>query len=434
MADEATFAPTGLEGAKLIAALEPPGLIGYLSGAPMRRFPDFSGLAARVVLTVSLACLGAAVLWLARAGGDALTAPAAPPATAAREPGPVAARIAVDDGSAEVGPDELFVAGRQLWEEYAPAALREQYAFPSVGELRGFLARLEADLQGDSSEQLAAYERDARRALKLLRRYEGGELLAAWLEPRLDLLKAASQVAATPSARWPEVLPVPPSESAPTPMQPGPDVVRPQYTRRYWDRVVVRRRVSPRAADYIPLLKEIFAAAGVPPELVWIVEVESSMNPEAVSPVGARGLFQFMPMTAARFGLETGVMVDERTDPEKSARAAAAYLRVLHRRFQSWPLALAAYNAGEGRVGRALSAEKATTFDAVAHRLPVETRMYVPKVLATVAAREAVDPEGLPAPGAPGAVRVRVVRDGSGPAAPSAGASPAVEAMGVSSL
>jgi len=89
---------------------------------------------------------------------------------------------------------------------------------------------------------------------------------------------------------------------------------------------------------------------------------------------------------------------DERADPEKSARAAAQYLRYLYGRFRDWPLALAAYNAGEGRVGRTLQAEKAATFAAIAEALPAETRMYVPKVLATIEVRAGVQPDKLAAP------------------------------------
>ena len=88
-----------------------------------------------------------------------------------------------------------------------------------------------------------------------------------------------------------------------------------------------------------------------------MAEVESSLNPAARSPVGALGLFQLMPATARRFGLHTGFF-DERKNPEKSARAAAQYLKFLYHTMGSWPLALAAYNAGEGRVGKLVKRKK----------------------------------------------------------------------------
>ena len=141
----------------------------------------------------------------------------------------------------------------------------------------------------------------------------------------------------------------------------------------------------------------MFREEGVPPELAWLAEAESTFNPAARSPVGARGLFQLMPETAKSLGLQT-FLPDERTNPEKSARAAAQYLRRLHERFGDWPLVLAAYNAGEGRVGRTLAKQNATTFAEIADSLPAETRMYVPKVLATIEARAGVAPASLPKP------------------------------------
>jgi membrane-bound lytic murein transglycosylase D len=78
---------------------------------------------------------------------------------------------------------------------------------------------------------------------------------------------------------------------------------------------------------------------------------------------------------------------DERIDPAKSAKASATYLRKLHARFGDWPLAIAAYNAGGGRISRALTKQKAKTFAEIAPTLSVETQMYVPKVLATLQVR-----------------------------------------------
>lgn len=114
-------------------------------------------------------------------------------------------------------------------------------------------------------------------------------------------------------------------------------------------------------------------------------------------PAGARGLFQLKADTARGLGLST-FLPDERTDPDKSGRAAARYMKSLWEKFGSWPLALAAYNAGEGRVGRALAARKARDFAGVAGSLPAETRMYVPEVCALVAVRTGVTPEKIPAP------------------------------------
>ncbi len=128
-----------------------------------------------------------------------------------------------------------------------------------------------------------------------------------------------------------------------------------------------------------------------------MAEVESSFNPKARSPVGAAGLFQLMPATAKQNGLSLFPR-DERLQPEKNARAAAQYLKYLHGRFGDWRLALAAYNAGEGRVQRLLQKHKARTFDRIATRLPAETQMYVPKIEATLLRREGLSLAALKGP------------------------------------
>ena len=147
----------------------------------------------------------------------------------------------------------------------------------------------------------------------------------------------------------------------------------------------------------LPPLRAAFSAEGIPPELVWLAEAESTFNPSARSPAGARGLYQLMPETARGLGLST-FLPDERTDPEKSARAAARLLRAHYEKFGSWPLALTAYNAGAGRVARLLENTSTKTYAGIAAALPAETRLYVPKVCALVATRAGVAPEKIPAP------------------------------------
>jgi membrane-bound lytic murein transglycosylase D len=122
---------------------------------------------------------------------------------------------------------------------------------------------------------------------------------------------------------------------------------------------------------------------------VGVVAVESNFNPLALSPKGARGLWQLMPETARRYGLLVEPLKDERTDPVKSTFAAAAYMKDLYTQFQDWPLALAAYNAGEDRVARAMSRTGARDFWTLRRRaaLPDETLRYVPAVLAKVESR-----------------------------------------------
>jgi soluble lytic murein transglycosylase-like protein len=139
-----------------------------------------------------------------------------------------------------------------------------------------------------------------------------------------------------------------------------------------------------RYREYREPLGRILIEEKVPVELLAVALVESGFNPLALSPKGARGVWQLMPETAARYGLEVGVADDHRTHPEHSTRAAARYLSDLYRQFGDWKLALAAYNCGENRVRRIIERTGIRDFDQLARRglLPLETRKYVPAVLA----------------------------------------------------
>ena len=167
--------------------------------------------------------------------------------------------------------------------------------------------------------------------------------------------------------------------------------------RAYWSKKIAKRNAPRRAGEFVPRLEAVFRDSGLPPQLAWVAEVESSMDPAAKSPAGAAGLFQLMPATAKSLGLTVSPR-DQRLDPEKNARAAATYLKALHRRFGSWPLALAAYNAGEGKVSGLCRRRGTRNFDDIADALPTETQMYVPRVLETIRARTGADPDALPPP------------------------------------
>ncbi|MDX1917794.1 MAG: lytic transglycosylase domain-containing protein [Candidatus Caenarcaniphilales bacterium] len=135
-----------------------------------------------------------------------------------------------------------------------------------------------------------------------------------------------------------------------------------------------------RLVHYRPIFESIFAQEGVPKELISIGFVESTFNPNAVSPAGARGLWQFIPSTGRHYGLQTA---EDFGDPVKSTTAAARYLRKLHARFGDWLLAIAAYNAGDTRVQQAINMSNGSkNFWEVARYLPTETRNYVPLVIA----------------------------------------------------
>ncbi len=139
-----------------------------------------------------------------------------------------------------------------------------------------------------------------------------------------------------------------------------------------------------RYSVYRESLTRILREENLPPELLAVALVESGFNPQALSPKGARGIWQLMAATAQRYGLTVDPMNDHRTHPEHSTRAAARYLRDLYRRFGDWKLALAAYNAGEDRIQRIINRTGIRDFDEMARRglLPLETRKYVPAVLA----------------------------------------------------
>jgi membrane-bound lytic murein transglycosylase B len=135
-----------------------------------------------------------------------------------------------------------------------------------------------------------------------------------------------------------------------------------------------------------PTLSRILESEGVPQEIVSVVIVESGGRTTALSPKGALGLWQLMPDTARRYGLVVTPSRDDRLDVERSTRVAAHYLRELYQQFGSWPLALAAYNAGELRVQRAVERAGTTDFIQLSslRLLPQETRNYVPAVLSAM--------------------------------------------------
>lgn len=282
--------------------------------------------------------------------------------------------------SAEISADTLYDAGKDLFDSLAPPEVKAQFEFPDRAQWDDFAARLQAALAGDDPAALAQLEPEIRATLATLRTIPGSGEYLGWLEERLDYSEAAGEMVRGPS--------LPPPAGLPGQFIPAYEL---------WHRRIQRRTSPAAAGKYVPLLQPVFATGGIPAGLVWLAEVESGFNPLARSPAGARGLFQLMPATARELGLRT-TLPDERTDPRKSAQAAAHMLRDLRARFGDWPLALAAYNAGPGRVQRTLEAKRATTFAEIAAALPVETRMYVPKVLAVLQVRAGL---ALAGPGRP---------------------------------
>ncbi|BFU94033.1 MAG: putative Lytic murein transglycosylase [Nitrospira sp.] len=148
-----------------------------------------------------------------------------------------------------------------------------------------------------------------------------------------------------------------------------------------------------RLSRYQPLVENIFAEFHLPSDLVYLSLVESGFNPYAYSRAKATGPWQFMKGTAKVYGLRVDSYVDERRDPIKSTVAAARYLRDLYDMFGTWPLAMAAYNAGEGKVMRALHKAQAESFSDISKTRLIrrETKEYVPRFMAaTIIAKNPV--------------------------------------------
>lgn len=148
-----------------------------------------------------------------------------------------------------------------------------------------------------------------------------------------------------------------------------------------------------RSEKYIPLMKNLLRENGLPEDLVYLALIESGFNPYAYSRSKAMGPWQFISPTGKRYGLKVNWWVDERRDPEKSTVAAAKYLKDLYDMFECWYLAAASYNAGEGKISKAMKRYRTEDFwELTKYRyLKQETKDYVPQVIA--AALVAKDPE-----------------------------------------
>ena len=136
---------------------------------------------------------------------------------------------------------------------------------------------------------------------------------------------------------------------------------------------------------YMPIFQDILSQYDLPYELAYLPVIESALNPNARSHMGAVGLWQFMPATGKKYGLEINSLVDERRDPIKSTHAAAKFMNALYDVFKDWNLVIAAYNCGPGNVNKAIyRAGGKRDFWSIYPFLPKETRAYLPLYIAAV--------------------------------------------------
>lgn len=170
-----------------------------------------------------------------------------------------------------------------------------------------------------------------------------------------------------------------------------------RYVQRGQKQVARMKRMS---EYYFPIFEEALDRYGLPYELELMPVIESALNPQAHSHVGAAGLWQFMPATGKRYGLEINSLVDERMDPVKSTEAACRFLKAMYDVFQDWNLVIAAYNCGSGNVSKAIHrAGGKRDFWSIYPYLPRETRSYLPIFIAANYAMNYSDEHGIcPAP------------------------------------
>lgn len=221
-----------------------------------------------------------------------------------------------------------------------------------------------------------------------LPRYEVDSLISAWYSKRSPVIN--DFVPDTLASADPVIAGVPDDvfiDRLQAMMSPIPMVYNDQV-RKFIELYVVRRRdlvqrMLSLKEYYFPIFESVLEEHGMPQELKYMSVIESALNPNALSRVGASGLWQFMLYTGKRYGLEVTSYVDERRDPVKASEAAAVFLQDLYDMYGDWHLAIAAYNCGPGNVNRAIARSGGQKdFWKIYYNLPRETRGYVPAFIA----------------------------------------------------
>ena len=293
-----------------------------------------------------------------------------------------AGRLAAQTNDFDVG--GMLDAAQQFAQDNLDPDVLSALQSVDRAQVEDFLDRFQSALKNGSVPDLAPLKDAANIVLPLLDAHAETRPTAAWLRARLDYFTAADELKPPATGR----------ENGRTSTAANPAFKAQQ---EFWGKIISQKSLPKNADEFVPRLKTIFAAEGVPVALVWLAEVESGFDAAARSPAGAVGLFQLMPATARQYGLSLWPR-DQRRQAEPAARAAAQDLRQLHEQFGDWRLAVAAYNSGPGTVERLLKKNQATSYEDIASHLPAETQLYVPKVEATIRHREGADLESLKAP------------------------------------
>jgi membrane-bound lytic murein transglycosylase D len=168
-----------------------------------------------------------------------------------------------------------------------------------------------------------------------------------------------------------------------------------------------------RVGRYQVMIEQILKEEGVPQDLIYLCQAESAFKPRALSRAKAKGMWQFISSRGKEYGLRQTWWIDERSDPEKSTRAAARHLKDLYQQFGDWYLAMAAYNAGPVRVQRAMAKTGADNFWTLANKraLPKETINYIPNILALTIIGKNPEKYGFNVEPAPALETERVIVD-----------------------
>jgi membrane-bound lytic murein transglycosylase D len=288
----------------------------------------------------------------------------------------------------EMNLDDILDSVQQIAQENLDPNVLNALQNVDQQKVEDFFTHYDEFLRGDYVLDVAQLKDAANAVLPMLDAHEETQPYAAWLRSRLDYFDAADELKSLIPAQ-----PKPGAGKSPPPR------FNPTFKaeQEIWIKKVAPRPWPKGAQEIVPKLKPIFIAQQVPPELVWLAEVESGFDSRARSPVGALGLFQLMPGTAKDQGLSLWPR-DQRRQPEAAAGAAAKYLRELHAKFRDWRLAVAAYNCGPATVEKLLSRYHARSYEGIASHLPAETQLYVPRVEATILHREGAALENLKAP------------------------------------